>query len=290
MKYALLFLAVPALDAAIIFSIAGDSLGVPNQLVSINTSTSMVTPLATLGDGTQGYAGGIAALTADLFAGLQTVPGRGSTSQVQYNTAGTITSGGSRPEFQGGGMAVAGLDVVVIENDSLGNSNLVINGTLTIPIGTGFVGGLAYRATDNRLYAIRNDSSGVSTLHYFDPRPGAGLPTLHHFDTGASAMVELPIVLGSGFYGGLAWDAETDHFFAIGSDSLANGTLYRFAPNDAAPAALFGVGQGHLYAAMTVAPAGVSPVPEPSTFALILLGGVLVCVRPLRSPQRVRGH
>jgi hypothetical protein len=263
------FLSAAAYAAPVLFAIGANQSGVPNQLVQIDVANSAVNPVVTLGDGSQSFAGGlIRAATLDLFGAFMN-SGNGETVFVFLTSTGTITPFLPFPEFSPGGLTQRSSPNATFwtSNDSNGNSTLTGSDPLIGgPIGTGFTGGLAYREANNTLYAIRNDANGNSTLHYFD--------------TASSQMVQLGINLGSGFLGGLAWDPAADLFYAIGSDSNANATLYRFAAGDATATALFGIGQGYLYAALTVLPdSEPAGVPEPSTYLLTaaaLLAAALV--------------
>lgn len=271
-----MFLCAAAQAAPILYAIGADQAGVPNQLVKIDVANSAVNTLATLGNGSESFAGGLIGGTIDLFGGFRN-SGAGQTEIVLLTSAGIVVPFASSPEFSPGGMtsSVTPDGRYWTANDTNGNSELVstlpgIGG----PIGTGFTGGLAFRETNSTLYAIRNDSNGNSTFHYFD--------------TNTSQMAQLGINLGSGFYGGLAWDPAADLFYALGSDSNANATLYRFAAGDAAPTALFGVGQGYLYAALTVGadfePGGGGGVPEPSTY--LLCGAALITITLVNRKSR----
>lgn len=264
--FAGVFFAAAAQAAPILYAIGANQSGVPNQLVQIDVANSAANPIVTLGNGSQSYAGGLIALGSNLFGGFETA-GNGLTAAVAFNSSGAIGGHQYAPEFVPGGLAYRATpqERFWTSNDSNGDSVLVIATVGATPIGTGFTGGLAYREANGTLYAIRNDSNGNSTFHYYD--------------TNTSQMVQLGISLGSGFLGGLAWDPGADLFYALGSDSNANATLYRFAVGDATPTALFGVGQGYLYAALTVDAAGEpggGGVPEPSTY--LLCGAALLAV------------
>lgn len=260
-----------ASGAPILWTIGANQTGVPNQLVKIDVGTSTVTAVVTLGDGTTSHAGGIVAgTTPGLFGGFQ-IDSMNNVALSLYSTAGAVLPAAFVGVFQPGGLTSAGGDFRWVENDALGNSTLKDDNLvqLSIALGDGFTGGLAHRSVNGLDYAIRNDTNGNSTLY--------------SINTATSAVTLLPIVLGSGFYGGLAWDSATDQFYAIGSDSNANATLFRFALGDQAATPLFGIGQGFLYAALTVAPDASgepgSDVPEPSAFVLAAMGAVALLLR-----------
>ena len=263
------FFTVAAQAAPILYTIGASQTGVPNQLVRIDVASTAVTTLATLGNGSQSFAGGLVGGTNDFFGAFMN-GGGGQTVFVFTTSTGVTLPFAVFPEFSPGGltMQVSPQNFFWTSNDSNGNSTLVTSiPGMGGPIGTGFTGGLAYRETNSTLYAIRNDSNGNSTLHYFN--------------TNTSQMVQLGINLGSGFLGGLVWDPASDLFYALGSDANANATLYRFAAGDATPTALFGIGQGYLYAALSVGaifeptPSG-GGVPEPSTY--LLCGAAIVAI------------
>ena len=65
----------------------------------------------------------------------------------------------------------------------------------------GFNGGLTYNSKDGLFYAIAADSTGASLLY--------------RIDTGTSSATPIGVTLGTGYTGGIAYDAANDVFFAI---------------------------------------------------------------------------
>lgn len=251
--------------APILYTIGASNTGVPNQLVQIDVANSSTTTITTIGNGTDSFAGGLFTDTGIVFVGLLSTGG-GQTLLSFFSTAGGAIPIALFPEFRGGGMVFSnsGQNIAWIQNDTQGNSSIAFNGVPSPVIGDNLVGGLALRDTDSRLYTIRTDAQGASSFRYID---------LNNVTT-----VALPIALGTGFRGGLTWDPVTDLFYAIASDSTDNATLYRFGLNDAAPTALFGLGKGFNYAALTAiqtAPA-VTATPEPATFLLLGAGLMII--------------
>ncbi len=249
-------LALPAALAGALWTIGGDGLGVPRQLVPIDPVAQTVGAPIALGTGATGFAGGLAWNGAG-FYGLES-DGLGSTNFVSITTGGSITSLFPVGAFGYGGLSFLGPELYGIRTGSLGDPELVqfdlVNQTLNIVTAAGLpqgqYGGLANGPSSNRLYTIHNDGFGVSSLYEID------------LALGTAAV--LPTTLGSGFYGGLAYSGG--QFFAIASDSNALGTLYRFSPGDPAPASQFVLGYGFLNAALTEGPEpGPAEVPEPAT-------------------------
>ncbi len=79
----------------------------------------------------------------------------------------------------------------------------------------GFNGGVTFRGSDNLFYAIKNDSSGNSSLISFALGGGGAFNTLQ--------------AIGTGFFGGLTFDKANGSFYGIGLDSSGNSTLYKIA-------------------------------------------------------------
>lgn len=262
----LLAAALPA--APILYTISANTNGTPNQLVKIDVANSTVTPFSTIGNGTQSYGGGLYTSTGVSFMTFQAA-GNGQTNFLIMDAFGSPFASESFPEFRGGGIAVTApvQNIVWIQNDAQGVSQGAINGTILATLGDNLIGGLAYRDTNQRLYTIRTDPQGASSFRYIDPN--------------TISTVALPIAMGTGFTGGLAWDPTDDLFYAIASDANNNATLYRFGLNDAAPTALFGLGQGFTYASLTAIPSpssvpNTSDTPEPATFLMLGAGLMII--------------
>jgi hypothetical protein len=215
----------PAWGSAALLTIGPDSSFVPRKLTQLPTSAPVAgTALATLGDGSVGFNGGLAHDGSGLFA-IGNDSSGASTLYSMTTAGGSLTAVG--PGLLGlgfyGGLAYrSGGGLYAIASDSLAASTLyqVTGGSATAVgsgLGDGFYGGLTWNADDSQLYAIAGDSLGVQwSLVAIDA------------DTGAATLL---FALGDGsigFNGGLAYDAAADRFFVIGSDSLANSSLYSF--------------------------------------------------------------
>ncbi len=82
-----------------------------------------------------------------------------------------------------------------------------------------FNGGLAYRPTDSRFYAIANDSSGTSSFASFSIAGGGTLTPIS--------------TLGQGFLGGLAFDSADGNFYALANDFNGQSSLYSITASGA---------------------------------------------------------
>ncbi len=93
----------------------------------------------------------------------------------------------------------------------------------------GFTGGLTYRASDNKFYAIYSGGDGSSTLS--------------SFSLGGSGAVSSLFAVGNGFSGGLAFDGADGFFYALSQDFNGFSTLNRISlAGNVNP--LFGLGLG----------------------------------------------
>lgn len=254
--------------APILYTIGANSNGIPNQLIHINVATSTLTPVTTIGNGTQSFGGGLYSDNGLTFATFQAV-GNGTTNFVVVDAFGATAPLASVAEFRGGGIVVTNpnQNILWIQNDAQGVSRVAFNGAPAATVGDNLIGGLTIRNTDQRLYTIRTDPQGASSFRYIDPN------TL--------STVALPIALGTGFTGGLTWDPVDDLFYAIASDANNNATLYRFGVNDAAPTALFGLGKGFTYASLTAIAAppsapNTTDTPEPATYLMLGAGLMII--------------
>lgn len=277
---------VPAWGSAALLTIGPDDGFVPRVLTQLPTSAPISgTALSTLGDGSVGFNGGLASDGSGLFA----IGNDSSGASSLYS----MTAGGGSMTPVGSGL------------------------------GSGFYGGLAYRATGSGgdLFAIASDSSAASTLYKVTggsaTAVGSGLGfgfyggLTYNADDGLlyaiagdtfgvqRVLMSIDAVTGVattafnlgdgtiGFNGGLAYDADADRFFVIGNDSLANSSLYSFTLSGPGSVSAIGssFGQGFLNASLVLLPDGGTPVPEPST--LMLLSGLLWLGRcPRRGPRR----
>lgn len=131
------------------------------------------------------------------------------------------------------------------------------------PLGDGseaFNGGLAYRALDDRVYAVANDSLGQSRLVAFD--------------VDAPNTVLSSAAIGSGFYGGLAF-GSAGVLYGIASDALARSTLFSIDPATGATTNLGLLGFGY-FGGLTF---------DASDGSLVAIAGDLFGVQ--RSVQRI---
>lgn len=252
-----LAMATTALPGPILYTIGADGNGVPNQLVRIDTDAQTYSTAGTLGTGSTSYAGGIVALSATDFAGFES-DANGQASFALYSANAIVTSI-AIGMFQPGGLVFDPVtqSVYWIENLSSGDWQLTAQ---TVPIllrTSELASGLAFDPGTQMLYALVNDAVGTSRLLGIDP---------------LTASVNSEVALGSGFYGGLAWDAGTSRFYLIQSGLQGEGTLYSYVLGDPlGPEPLFSLGnQGFQFAALTVG-LDESNVPEPSCFGLIVL-------------------
>lgn len=259
----------PAWGSAALLTIGPDSSFVPRELTQLPTSAPVAgTALATLGDGSVGFNGGLAHDGSGLFA-IGNDSSGASTLYSMTTAGGSLTAVGS-PGLLGsgfyGGLAYrSGGGLYAIASDSSGKSTLydVTGGRATAVgsgLGDGFYGGLTWNADKGQLYAIAGDTFGVPrSLVAIDAGTGAATPL---FALGDGSI---------GFNGGLAYDAAADRFFVIGNDSAVSSTLYSFTLDGAGilTAIDASFGQGFLNASLVLLPDGDQPVPEPPTLWLL---------------------
>lgn len=273
----------PAWGSAALLTIGPDEAFVPRVLTQLPTSAPVAgTALATLGDGSVGFNGGLAHDGSGLFAIGNDSLGA-STLYSMTAAGGSLTAVGTLGSGFYGGLAYrSGGGLYAIASDWSGKSTLydVTGGSATAVgagLGEGFYGGLTWNADKGRLYAIAGDTFGV-------PRSVVAIDA----DTGAATPL---FALGDGsigFNGGLAYDADADRFFVIGNDSLANSSLYTFTLDgaDTLTAIDASFGQGFLNASLVLLPNGDQPVPEPPT--LMLLSSLLLAGLASRRGRRRR--
>ncbi|QOY91207.1 PEP-CTERM sorting domain-containing protein [Paludibaculum fermentans] len=245
----------------LLYTIGADANGVPNQLTMLDVAAQTVTPLATLGIGNTSFAGGLVFVTVNgpllSFIGVES-DSLGDASLRGFYSDGTFGS----PQTpigagQFGGIVYDGTTSIV-RNDLLGASTLEsVPPASLVSLGFGFNGG----ATDSPggLYLLGNDSFGVSSLYWFDPS--------------TQTAIAQPIALGSGFYGGLAWDSGSSRLYAIQNDGRGGSALWSFLASDSSPTFEYELGGPYGFAALTAGPAspaapGPSEVPEPSSLLL----------------------
>ncbi|MBS1826108.1 MAG: hypothetical protein JST93_12370 [Acidobacteria bacterium] len=276
-------MSITAVAGPVLYTIGGDANGVPNQLVRIDTDAQSYSTVGTLGSGSTSYAGGIQALSATDFAGFEN-DANGQASIAFYSVSALLTA---LPVgvFQPGGLVFEPVSQSLywIENLATGDWQLTAQ-TVPVLLRTGESGnGLTFDPVAQHLYAIVNDAVGNSRLLGIDP---------------LTATVTSDVALGTGFYGGVAWDPGTNRFYMIQSGTQGEGTLYSYVPGDpSGPSALFSIGnQGFQFAALTV---GVDEtgVPEPSSWQLIFTSLVFSITRSLAAQphqaaeeRKARGH
>jgi len=270
---ALVFAAGTLSAAPILYSIAGDGLGVARQLFEIDVQAQTATLVVSLGDGSHSFGGGLAATGSGVFTGIRT-DSNGNADLVSYTSAGIVSPLSTLQPGLFGGLALSSGSPYWIRNDFLGDSHLETPPSATTPIGNGFTGGLAWRPEDGLFYAVANDFLGNSMLYSIN----------------SGSATSLPVIMGTAKYGGLAWDSGSGFFYVIGIDELAESTLYRFAPGDLYLTELFGLGQGFQHASLAVGQdEGVpSGVPEPGSWALMAAGAA--CMAAARIASRLRLH
>ncbi len=274
--------------AAALFTVGPDAASAPRVLNQLQTAAPVsAAPLASLGDGSIGFNGGLAYNTVESL--LYSIGNDSSGYSTLYNLT---TSGGSLTAIAALGVGFNGglaYDTVsgkfyAIANDIFAASALYevtaagVATALGPAFGVGFYGGLTYNADDGKLYAIAGDSFGVMrSVFEIDI---ATVVANYLFDLGDGSL---------GFNGGLAYDDAADLFYVIGNDSSVNSALYSFTlAGTGTLAAIDGsFGQGFLNAGLALAPAVTPPtVSEPPTLALVALVALLVLARARASTQR----
>ena len=264
--------AVPRAHGATLLAIGSDpSTFVPDQLTLANIVAQTVTPLATLGDGSLGFNGGLTfGPGSGLYAIANDSSGAGSLYLVQLS--GTLllvgSPGGLGFGFYGGltfdpqdGLFYAAV------NDPSGNTSLysVTAAGVSAPVGqslgTGF-SGLAFDPANGLFYGIGNDNNGLSTL----------------YDFSLFGPVTAVAPLGFGF-GGLTYDAAGDLFWAIAPVSNSGARVFQIATGGAESGPLLTLGDGFVELAAPAASA-----PEPGSWAaagsgLLVLAGMMRILR-----------
>lgn len=237
------------------------------------------TALATLGDGSAAFNGGLVySATAGRFFAIAN-DGSGASSLVAFSAAApgsfTLNQALSVGGFTGG-LALNGSTLYAVSTDGNGFSSLysmdLTGGSLSL-LGTltgALYAGLAFDADDGRLYGIAADDFGIArSVRRIDLTGGVSDTELFQLGDGSLA-----------FNGGLAYDAATDLFQVIANDALADSRLMRFDLTGAASLTALGgsFGAGYLNAGLALGPdregggggGGGNTVPEPPTPALLL--------------------
>lgn len=244
---------------------------VPDQLVLADVAAQTVNTLATLGDGSLGFNGGLTFGPGGLlYAIANDSSGAGSLYSLHPDGSQLTllgSAGGLGSGFFGGlafdsqnGLFYAAAD------DNSGNASLFsITGdgvatALGQSIGTGF-SGLAYDPANGLLYGIGNDNNGASTLYDFAPG-------------GPVQAVASP---GTGF-GGLTWDAAGNYFDAISPVSNIAGQVFGISPAGTETGPYLTLGDGFFELAAPPASA-----PEPATW---LVGVGLLLAKTIHGFRR----
>ena len=258
--------AVSSAQAASFFAIGPDptTFG-PDQLMSVTLAPPAVNTVATLGDGSLGFNGG---LTEGPGGVLYAIANDSSGAGSLYTAAadGTLTlvgtAGGLGFGFLGGlAYDPANSTFYAAVNDSGGNATLYsitsggVAASTGIGLGTDF-SGLAYDAASSLFYGIGNDNSGFSTL----------------YDFSLAGPVNSVAGLGFGF-GALTYDAANDVLWAIDPVNNAGSQLFQITGGGSVSAPLLALGDGFSELAVVSGSTGTQ-TPEPSTPAAI--GGGLV--------------
>jgi hypothetical protein len=259
---------LPQAHATNFFSISGDPNNsyVPDQWSSLTSSPGSVTMIATLGDGSLGFNGGLTqGPGAALYGIANDSLGDSSLYLIQPNGATSLvgTAGGLGSGFLGGlawDSSTSTLYAAAL--DTLGNTTLYsitsggVASSTGLALGTGF-SGLAYDSANGLFYGIGNDNTGFSTLYDFS----LGGP-VSAVGTG----------LGYGF-GALTYDPAANQLWAISPVNNASSQLFQVTAGGAASSAFYTLGDGFDELAVTQGAVGTG-VPEP-TGALTLAAGLI---------------
>src|SRR6266568_5966508 len=256
-----------------LYSIGGDDSGIPRRLTRMDPGAGTTSVLFDIGTTADGFSGLTYKAATNTFYAVHD-DGSGNSTLVSilpggggaFNSVLALTAANA-PAFNGGLVYdTADGDFYSLANLSVGASNFyrIDVGTSTITklfevLGNGYNGGVTYNAADNSFYAIQNDSNGNSTLQHITVTGNVGQRTLLFSN------------FGVGFYGGLTFDATDTNLYALNSDIFAASFLNQVSAG--VPTSLMGVGNGFLNAGLTLGPA---PVPEPSAFAPVLGGLILL--------------
>lgn len=238
------------------YTISGDpsNFYVPDQFSSVDLNASSVTTVATLGDGSLGFNGGLVlGPGGSLYAIANDSTGAGSLYSIQPDGAATLigTAGGLGDGFFGGlayDSANALFYAAVL--DSLGNTSLysITSGgvatALGQDLGTGF-SGLAYDSANGLFYGIGNDNTGFSTL----------------YDFSLGGTVNTVGGLGYGF-GALTYDPLENVLWAIDPVNNAGSQLFQITTAGTESSAYMTLGDGFVeLAANTPEPSPALEIP-----------------------------
>jgi hypothetical protein len=260
------------------YSFGPDASGIGRVFASVGPGTAA--PLATLGDGSVAFNGGLVySSAASRFFAIGN-DGAGNSSLVSFSAAapGSLTL--NQPLAVGGftgGLALNGNTLYAVSTDVNGISSLysmdLTGGSLNLlgALTGALYTGLAYDADDGLLYGIAGDTWGVGRSVRRINLSG-GLSDSELFQLGDGSLA---------FNGGLAYDDQADVFNVIANDALATSTLMSFDLTGAASLTALGgsLGTGYLNAGLAIGPAGGgggggggggNTVPEPPAPALLL--------------------
>lgn len=256
------------------YALGPDGGGVGRVFASVGPGTS--TPLATLGDGSMAFNGGLVySSAASRFFAIGN-DGAGGSSLVSFTAAAPGSFTLNQPLAMGGftgGLAIHGNSLYAVSTDFNGTSSLYsmdLNGGSLSLLGTlrgALYAGLAFDADDGLLYGIAGDTWGVGrSVRRISLSGGVSDSELFQLGDGSVA-----------FNGGLAYDDQADLFHVIANDAMAASTLMSFDLTGAASLTALGgsLGAGYLNAGLAIGPAGGgggggSTVPEPAMPALLL--------------------
>jgi hypothetical protein len=285
-------------SAPILVSISGDTQpgplnGVPREVNQINTASTSAVDLFDLGDGSQGFLGGLTYRASDGLLYSIANDGFGN------NTLASFSPGGA------GAFTPA--------SDFLPD---------------GFYYGLTYNPTGDVFYALYTQflgyvtfvqiNSGTETVTpLFDYYPGGffglggmtwgpnGLQGLFMNDQYQFQIFDVDLAnqqvtaVGQGFTaylpGGFYYDPVGGAYYAIEVDNNSEGTLVTLDPTTGGVAGQFGIGQGYYYTNLTsignlisggdgsgpgggTGPGDGAAVPEPSGWLMLSTGAALIAV------------
>jgi hypothetical protein len=238
------------------YTISGDPANfyVPDQFSSVDLNASSLTTVATLGDGSLAFNGGLVlGPDGSLYAIANDSTAAGSFYRLQQDGAATLigTAGGLGSGFFGGlayDSATALYYAAVL--DSLGDTTLysITSGgfatSLGQDLGTGF-SGLAYDSANGLFYGIGNDNTGFSTL----------------YDFSLGGSVNTVAGLGYGF-GALTYDPLSNVLWAIDPVNNAGSQLFQITSAGAVSSAYMTLGDGFVeLAANTPEPSAALEIP-----------------------------
>ena len=278
-----LALAIPSLTAGPVFwTLAGDAKGVGRILVQFDPIAGTQQAPVPLGNGNASFAGGLVwdHFDTTVFPAAFYGPATDTSGQFFFVSWDSTGAGGSvsqdfSPILPPGILPKGTAEIEnngqqtlwVILSDAQGNSiltdwsaNTGNFSTTSVQLTQGSYSGAAYNSDDGDIYVIKNDGQGNSSLL--------------RVNLTTSVITPMPIVLGTGFTGGLTYTGG--QFYSI-RNAGGSSTVYRFALNDSSPTQIYTLGQGFEYASLATTPtagpaAGGSAVPEPGTILLSGLG------------------